>query len=51
MLLPEQIDVADPIGRTMDAYRHAAEQIAKGVDFHAERLYRENCSAPAGRNR
>ena len=45
MLLPEQVDVADPIGRTMDAYRHAADQIAKGVDFHAERLYRETCSA------
>ncbi|MGE3239611.1 MAG: L-threonylcarbamoyladenylate synthase [Pirellulales bacterium] len=48
MLMPEQVDVADPIGRTMDAYRHAAEQIAKGVDFHAERLYRETCS-PARR--
>lgn len=43
MLLPEQIDVADPIGRAMDAYRHAAEQIKMGVDFHAERLYRESC--------
>lgn len=45
MLLPEQIDVADPIGRSMDAYRFAAEQIAKGVDFHAEKLYRETCAA------
>lgn len=43
MLLPEQIDVADPIGRAMDAYRHAADQIKMGVDFHAERLYRESC--------
>jgi hypothetical protein len=29
----------------MDAYRFAAEQIAKGVDFHAEKLYRESCAA------
>lgn len=45
MLMPGQVDVADPIGRSMDAYRHAAEQIAKGVDFHAEKLYRGTCSA------
>jgi protein-tyrosine phosphatase len=45
MLLPERTDVADPIGRAMDAYRHAAEQIKKGVDFHAQRLYRESCPA------
>lgn len=46
MLLPEQIDVADPIGRSMDAYRFAAEQIAKGVEFHAEKLYRGVCAGP-----
>ncbi len=45
MLLREQIDVADPIGRAMDAYRHAAQQIKLGVDFHAERLYREACQS------
>jgi protein-tyrosine phosphatase len=45
MLLPEENDVVDPIGRAMDAYRHAAEQIKTGVDFHAERLYRESCPA------
>jgi protein arginine phosphatase len=45
MLLPEQIDVSDPIGRTMDAYRHAAGEIKRGVDFHAERIYREACPA------
>jgi tRNA threonylcarbamoyl adenosine modification protein (Sua5/YciO/YrdC/YwlC family) len=43
MLLPEQIDVADPIGRAIDAYRHAASEIKRGVDFHAERIYREAC--------
>ena len=37
MLLPEQIDVSDPIGRAVDAYRRCAEQIKIGVDFHAER--------------
>jgi protein-tyrosine phosphatase len=45
MLLPEQIDVADPIGRAVDAYRHCADQIKKGVDFHALRIYRESCPA------
>jgi protein-tyrosine phosphatase len=45
LLLPEQIDVADPIGRAVDAYRRCAEQIKQGVDFHAERLYRESCPA------
>jgi protein-tyrosine phosphatase len=45
MLLPEQIDVVDPIGRAVDDYRRCAEQIRIGVDFHAERLYRESCPA------
>jgi protein-tyrosine phosphatase len=43
MLLPEHVDVADPIGRAVDAYRRCAEQLKVGVDFHAERLYRESC--------
>ena len=33
MLLPEQIDVCDPIGRAMDAYRHAAERDQEGCGF------------------
>jgi len=45
MLLPEQADVVDPIGRAVDVYRRCAEQIQFGVDFHAERLYRESCPA------
>jgi protein-tyrosine phosphatase len=45
MLLPDQVDVVDPIGRAVDAYRRCAEQIKTGVDFHAERLYRESCPA------
>jgi protein-tyrosine phosphatase len=45
MLLPEQVDVCDPIGRAIDAYRHAASEIKRGVDFHAERIYREACPA------
>jgi protein-tyrosine phosphatase len=43
LLLPDQSDIADPIGRAVDAYRHCADQIQKGVEFHAERLYREAC--------
>jgi tRNA threonylcarbamoyl adenosine modification protein (Sua5/YciO/YrdC/YwlC family) len=41
LLLPNHADVQDPIGRAVEAYRYCAEQIKGGVDFHAERLYRE----------
>jgi protein-tyrosine phosphatase len=41
MLLPERTDVADPIGQTVGAYRDCADQIATGVNHHAERLRRE----------
>jgi protein-tyrosine phosphatase len=41
MLLPEGIDVADPIGQTVGAYRHCAEQISAAVKHHAERLQQE----------
>jgi protein-tyrosine phosphatase len=43
MLLPDQIDVADPIGRAVDAYRHCAEQLKMGVEFHAERIRSQAC--------
>ena len=33
MLLPEQIDVADPIGRAMDAYRHCGRTDQDGSGF------------------
>jgi protein-tyrosine phosphatase len=45
MLLPDHADVPDPIGRAVEAYRHCAEQIKAGVDFHADRLYRESGAA------
>jgi protein-tyrosine phosphatase len=45
LLLPDQMDVADPIGRPVDAYRHCAEQLKLGVDFHAERIHAEACAA------
>jgi protein-tyrosine phosphatase len=38
MLLPEGCDVADPIGQTVGAYRHCAEQISAAVKHHAERI-------------
>jgi protein-tyrosine phosphatase len=41
MLLPERTDVADPIGQTVGAYRDCADQIATGVNHHAERLRHE----------
>jgi protein-tyrosine phosphatase len=44
LLLPEKRDVADPIGQTVAAYRDCAQELAGGVDFHAQRLERELCS-------
>jgi protein-tyrosine phosphatase len=41
LLLPEKRDVADPIGQTVGAYRDCAEEIAAGVNFHAQRLQQE----------
>jgi protein-tyrosine phosphatase len=43
LLLPERSDVADPIGQTVGAYRECAQQLAAGVQHHAERLRRELC--------
>jgi protein-tyrosine phosphatase len=44
VLLPEKVDVADPIGQTVGAYRQCAAQIAAGVKHHAEQLRHEVCS-------
>jgi protein-tyrosine phosphatase len=40
-LLPEQTDVADPIGGTLDAYRRCADQIKTAVAHHADNIRRE----------
>ena len=41
LLMPESTDVADPIGQTIGAYRHCAEEIAAGVKHHIQRLKSE----------
>jgi protein-tyrosine phosphatase len=41
MLLPEKVDVADPIGQTIGAYRHSAEEITGGVAHHIDALKNE----------
>jgi protein-tyrosine phosphatase len=41
LLLPENADVADPIGQTIGAYRHCAAEIAAGINHHVERLKSE----------
>jgi protein-tyrosine phosphatase len=41
ILLPDGSDVSDPIGQTVGAYRHCAEQIAAAVKHHAECLRTE----------
>jgi protein-tyrosine phosphatase len=44
VLLPEKVDVADPIGQTVGAYRQCATQIAAAVKHHVEQLRQEVCS-------
>ena len=41
LLLPDQSDVADPIGCAVDDYRRCAEQIQVGVEYHAQRIHQE----------
>jgi tRNA threonylcarbamoyl adenosine modification protein (Sua5/YciO/YrdC/YwlC family) len=41
VLMPDKMDVSDPIGQTIGAYRHCAEQLAEGIKHHTERLRRE----------
>jgi protein-tyrosine phosphatase len=40
-LLQDHVDVPDPIGQTIGAYRQCAEQIQAGVNVHAERIHKE----------
>lgn len=41
MLLPDRTDVSDPIGQTVGAYRHCAEQIEQAIEHHLERIKEE----------
>jgi tRNA threonylcarbamoyl adenosine modification protein (Sua5/YciO/YrdC/YwlC family) len=41
MLLPDGADISDPIGQTVGAYRHCAEQISAAVKQHAEMVRQE----------
>jgi protein-tyrosine phosphatase len=43
LLLPDRIDVPDPIGQTVGAYRHCAEQLSAGIKHHVERLRNDIC--------
>jgi protein-tyrosine phosphatase len=43
LLMPDRVDIADPIGQSVGAYRHCAAQISAGVKHHAERLRDELC--------
>ena len=45
MLLSDENDVPDPIGRPLDAYRQCAEQMKRGIDYQVDRLCRELCGA------
>jgi tRNA threonylcarbamoyl adenosine modification protein (Sua5/YciO/YrdC/YwlC family) len=41
LLMPENSDVADPIGQTIGAYRNCADELAAGVKHHVDRLRAE----------
>jgi tRNA threonylcarbamoyl adenosine modification protein (Sua5/YciO/YrdC/YwlC family) len=41
LLLPDQADLADPIGSAVDAYRSCAEQIKVGIEYHAQRIHQQ----------
>ncbi len=41
LLMPDNADVADPIGQTIGAYRHCATELAAGIQQHVEKLKRE----------
>jgi tRNA threonylcarbamoyl adenosine modification protein (Sua5/YciO/YrdC/YwlC family) len=41
VLMPDRIDVSDPIGQTIGAYRHCATQITEAVKHHVQQLRHE----------
>jgi tRNA threonylcarbamoyl adenosine modification protein (Sua5/YciO/YrdC/YwlC family) len=41
LVRPDGIDVADPIGLTIGAYRQCAEEIEAAVKYHADRILQE----------
>jgi len=47
LLLPDQTDVPDPIGGTMEAYRRCGQQIEAAVGQHADAIHRELCCSVA----
>jgi protein-tyrosine phosphatase len=38
LLMPDRIDVPDPIGQSLGAYRHCAAQLTAGIKHHAEKI-------------
>ena len=41
LVMPNRVDVADPIGQSIGAYRHCAAQLAAGVKHHADHVRKE----------
>jgi protein-tyrosine phosphatase len=41
LVRPDAVEVADPIGLTIGAYRQCAEEIETAVKYHAERILQE----------
>jgi protein-tyrosine phosphatase len=41
LLLPDKRDIADPIGQTLGAYRHCAEEIAASLKYFIPQLKSE----------
>ncbi len=41
LMMPDRVDVADPIGQSVGAYRHCAAQLTIGIKHHAAKLQTE----------
>lgn len=41
LIMPDRVDVQDPIGQSIGAYRHCAAQLTTGIKYHADQLKSE----------
>jgi protein-tyrosine phosphatase len=48
LLLPDNSDIPDPIGQTLNAYRQCAERMEVGIKHHARRIQQELLGSAKG---
>ena len=41
LIMPDRVDVQDPIGQSIGAYRHCAAQLTTGIKYYADQLKSE----------